>query len=142
MPSPDLDPKIKIMAVYNKLREDASNPTLDIEDYNFGLPEPYSGPRSPKNTRIKLTPKPSTGIYGYILLYYNRIDLSTLTGFSVEKGSATTVLGLLPAINEEMGVELEPTDVEEAPLGTGTSFTLTASPQNMIFIGSTEIDFI
>jgi hypothetical protein len=139
MPNPDLEPRNKIMSVYNRLRQLAGNPELDLEEYNFSVPQPYSGPRSPANTVIVLTPIPSSGIYGSITLYYDRIDLSTLTGFSVARGSATTVLGLLEELNEELGVALTPIDVEEAALPVGSSFTLTASSQNLIFIGSTQI---
>lgn len=139
MPTPDLDPKIKIVAIYNKDRTTNSLPTIVGADYTFSLPEIYSGPRSTKNTRVKLTPKADSGVYGNITIYYDRIDLATLTGFSVVKGAATTVLGLLDKVNEEMGIELTSVDVEEAALGVSNNFTLTASSQCMIFIGSTTI---
>jgi len=142
MPNPDLDPKNKLISVLNKLRTLQGIPTLPLEDFNFSTPTVYSGPRSLKNTRVILTPKAQSGFYGNVTLYYDRIDLSTLTGYAVEKGTATTVLGLLDEINEELGVELTALDVEEAALGNGTEFTLTASPQNLIFIGSTQIEFI
>lgn len=142
MPSPELDPKNKLISIYNLMRSGDGQVALELSDFNFGTPEPYTGLRSEKNTRIMLIPKNSMSIYGRSILYYNRIDLSTIDNFSVVKGSATTVLGLLPAINAELGVELEDFDVEEAALGTGTSFTLTASPTNLIFTGSTTIDFV
>jgi hypothetical protein len=142
MPIPELNAKNKLISIYNLLRSADGQLPLDLEDFNFGTPEPYVGLRSPKNTRISLIPKDSASIYGRSLLYYNRIDLSTLEAFSVVKGTATTVLGLLSAINEELGIELEDFDVEEAALGNGPSFTLTASPTNLIFIGSATIGFI
>lgn len=139
MSNPDLDPKNKIVAVYNKDRTVNSLSTINRADYTFSLPEAYSGPRSTKNTRVKLTPKADTGIYGNITLYYNRISLATLTGFSVVKGTATTAIGLLPALNEELGVELTAIDINEVALGVSSSFVLTASNQCLIFIGSTTI---
>jgi hypothetical protein len=139
MPNPDLDPKVKLISVYNAYRAANNKDPLEVTDYNFGVPEEYSGPKSTKNTKIILTPTPTSPAYGTIILYYNRIDLANLTGFSVEKGSATTVLGLLDKINEELGVELTPMDVEEAALGAGSSFTLTVTDQCMIFYGSTTI---
>jgi hypothetical protein len=139
MPNPALDPKNKIVAIYNKQRTDNSLPTIEGDDYTISLPEVYVGPRSPSNTRVKLTPKVESLNYGDIRVYYDRIDLSTLSGFSVVKGTATTVLGLLAKINEELGVEMTATDIEEAALGVAVNFNLTASPQNLIFIGSTVI---
>lgn len=142
MPTPELNPKNKLISIYNLLRTADGQVPLDLEDFNFGTPVPYSGLRSAKNTKITLSPKNSASIYGKSILYYNRIDLATLDNFAVVKGTATTVLGLLPAINEELGVELEDFDVLEAALGAGPSFTLTASATNLIFTGSTSIDVI
>lgn len=139
MPNPALDPKNKIVAIYNAQRIANSLPTIDGDDYTFSLPEVYSGPRSLSNTRVKLTPNVESLNFGDIRVYYDRINLSTLSGFSVVKGSATTVLGLLNQINEELGVEMTATDIEEAALGVASTFELTASPQNLIFIGSTTI---
>lgn len=139
MPNPALDPQNKIVAIYNRERTENLLPTIDGDDYTFSLPEVYSGPRSPSNTRVRLTPKVESLNYGDIRIYYNRINLSTISGLSIVKGTATTVLGLLEKINEELGVEMTATDIEEAALGVATTFQLTASPQNLIFIGSTTV---
>lgn len=142
MPIAELDPRNKLISIYNLLRTADGQVPFNLEDFSFGTPETYSGLRSTKNTKITLYPKNSASIYGKTILYYNRIDFATVQSFSVVKGTATTVLGLLAAINEELGVELSDTDVEEAALGNGASFTLTASPQNMIFTGSATIGFV
>ena len=139
MPNPALDPKNKIVAIYNRERTKNSLPTIDGDDYTFSLPEVYTGPRSIKNSRVKLTPKVESLNIGDLRIYYDRINFSTLSGFSVEKGTATTVLGLLAKINEELGVELTATDIEEAALGVATTFNLTASPQNLLFIGTVVV---
>lgn len=142
MPIPELNPRNKLISIYNLLRTADGQVPFDLEDFNFGTPVPYSGPRSTKNTQIILSPKNSLSIYGKTILYYNRIDLATLENFSVVKGTATTVLGLLSAINEELGVELEDFDVQEAALGIGADFVMTASATNMIFTGSITIGFV
>lgn len=139
MPNPALDPKNKIVAIYNKQRTTASLPTIVGDDYTISLPEEYDGPRSPSNTRVKLTPKVDSLNYGDIRVYYDRINFSTISGLSVVKGTATTVLGLLAKINEELGTELAATDIEEAALGVATTFNLTASPQNLLFIGTAVV---
>lgn len=141
MSNPDLDPKVKIVAIYNKRRQLDGKLPISQADYNFSDPVPYTGPRSNHNTRIKLTPKTDAGAYGLITIYYDRIDLATITGAKVVKGSATTVTQLLAEINEELGVELTSLDVLEAPLGNGTTFTLTAAAKSLIFVGSTQIGY-
>ena len=138
--NPDLDPRNKIVGVYNVLRIAAGKTAILATDYNFTLPLPYSGPRSPKDTIIKLTPKPTSPYYGTIILYYNRINLANLTGFSITKGSATTVLGVLAKINEELGVELTPNEINEGALpAVGSSFTLSVTSECMVFYGSALI---
>ena len=85
--------------------------------------------------------KSTSAAFGRITVYYNRINLATITGQKVVKGSATTVTQLLPEINEELGVELTSLDIEEAPLGIASTFTLTAAPNSYIFTGSTIIGY-
>lgn len=140
-PNPLLNPKNKIVAVYNKDRADRGLLPIDPNDYDFSNPSPYSGVKSTKNTRIYLTAKQASSQFGRITIYYDRINLATITGAKVIKGSATTVTQLIDAINEELGVELSNADVEEAALGITPTFTLTASPISLIFIGSTSIGY-
>lgn len=141
MPNADLDPKRKLVAIYNKDRADAGLQPISYDDYNFSNPTPYSGVKSANNTRVYLTPKSTSAAFGRITVYYNRINLATITGQKVVKGAATTVTQLLPEINEELGVELTSLDIEEAPLGIASTFTLTASPNSYIFTGSTIIGY-
>lgn len=139
--NPALNPKQKIISIYNKERADRGLSAININDYEFSNPTPYTGIKSTKNTILYLTPKSTSAQFGRITLYYNRINLNTITGARVIKGSATTVTQLLSEINEELGVELANFDIEEAILGTSPTFTLTASPLSYIFIGSTQVGY-
>ena len=139
--NPALNPKQKIISIYNKERADRGLSAINIADYEFSNPAPYTGIKSTKNTILYLTPKSTSAQFGRITLYYNRINLNTITGARVIKGSATTVTQLLNEINEELGVELANFDIEEAILGTSPTFTLTASPLSFIFIGSTQVGY-
>lgn len=139
--NPLLSPRSKIIAVYNKVRLDRGLPAILEADFEFSNPFTYVGVKSTKNTRIYLTPKANSSQIGRITVYYDRIDLSTIVGSKVIRGSATTVTQLIPEINEELGVELTNNDVEEAPLGVTPTFTLTASPTSLIFVGSTSIGY-
>lgn len=142
MPNPALDGKNKLISIYNLLREADGQVPFNLEDFVFSTPETYLGIKSTKNTKITIRPKDSASIYGRTILYYDRIDLSTINNLAVIKGAATTVLGLLPEINEEMGTELSDLDVEEEALGTGPDFTMTATSSNLVFIGTALIEFV
>lgn len=139
--NPALNPKLKIISIYNKERTDRGLSVVDINDYDFSNPTPYAGVKSTKNTILYLIPKSTSAQFGKITIYYDRIDLATILNTKVIKGTATTVTQLLPEINEELGVELANFDVEEAILGTSPTFTLTASPLSFIFIGSTTVGY-
>jgi hypothetical protein len=139
--NPLLNPRTKIVAIYNKVRVDRGLTPIVEADFEFSNPTPYSGIKSVKNTRIYLTPRASSSQIGRITVYYDRISLSTITGAKVVRGTATTVTQLLSEINEELGIELTNNDIEEAPLGVTPTFTLTASPTSLIFLGSTQVGY-
>lgn len=138
---PELNPKIKLAAIYNLKRVEKGLLPINIDDYNFTLPLPYSGPRSVKNTKVYLLPKTSTAEFGRITIYYDRIDLATITGAKVSKGTATAVSQLIDEINEELGIYLDVLDIEEAVLTADPTFVLTASPQCLLFTGQTTMGY-
>ena len=77
---------------------------------------------------------------GRTTIYYNRIDMAaSLTGLIVSKGSATTLIELLPALSEIIGVQLSANDVVPVALPASGSFTLTASATNLLYTGSTSV---
>ena len=104
--NPLLNPKSKIVAVYNKVRVDRGLPAINEVDFEFSNPVPYSGIKSTKNTRIYLTPRANSSQIGRITVYYDRINLSTVVGAKVIRGTATTVSQLLTEINEELGLSV------------------------------------
>ena len=72
-------------------------------------------------------------------MFLNRLALATAVGMSVQRGSATRVVQLLPQLSMELGVTLLPEDVNDDQLPAGNSFTLTASASNRLFTGSTTV---
>ena len=134
--------KEKFLAVTNAKRVTDGEPILLMTDIDFGTPEAYSGSRSPRTNRIYLTPKASSIMVGRATVYFDKIDLATITSLAVVKGAATTIAELLPQINDEMGVALEVTDIVPGALpGSGTTFTLTASAGNLLFKNATTVTF-
>lgn len=131
-----LDPVEKIYAVYNQNRVDRGLTPIVPAEFELQPPTAFSGPQSPKNTRLKALPKLTTNSFGTINLYYDRENLATaLTAPKIVKGGATTVHQALAAINDELGVAMQTTDFVDGALGA-TNFTLTATPTNLIFIGN------
>ena len=130
----------KFYAVVNKHLTNLSLPTIDPADYNASSPETYTGTAYPRNTRLILDAPLESSVVGRTTIYYNRIDMAaSLTGLIVSKGSATTLIELLPALSEIIGVQLSANDVVPAALPASGSFTLTASATNLLYTGSTSV---
>jgi hypothetical protein len=136
-----LNPKLKIVAIYNKRRIDQGLSPINVADYSFSNPIQYAGVKSTKNTRIYLTPNTSSSQFGRITIYYDRIDLSSVIGARVIKHDATTIVELLPSINEELGVELTALDIVDGQLTDNLNFVLRASANSLVFTGSTSIGY-
>lgn len=136
-----LDPVEKIFAVYNQNRVDRGLTAINPAEFELQPPQVFSGPQSTKNTRLKAIPKLATSSFGTINLFYDRENLATaLTAPKIVKGSATTVHGALAAINDELGVTMQPGDFVDGPLGA-TNFVLTATATNLVFTGNVTFTY-
>lgn len=139
---PTINPKEKLVAIYNLDRtNNGLQPILETE-FDFGAPETYSGPRSTKNTRIYLTPKASSASVGRITLYYDRINLATITTLAVVKAAEVNVVDMLPKLNEELGITLVAADITNGVLPASGGFTLTASATNILYSGTTNVAYV
>lgn len=134
--------KTKFFAVVNKHLQDNGQPTIDPADFTVNVPATYTGSAYNRNTRLVLdAPLESTSV-GRTTIYYDRINLATITGLNVEKGAATTLLQLLPAINELMGVQFEAADVIDVVLPSSGTFELAASASNLIYTNAATLTLI
>lgn len=135
-----LTPKDKLMAVYNAELQANGKPTIDPADFDMSAPAAYSGPRSTRNTVIYLQPLAASPSFGLATIYYNRVNLATVTSVRVTKGSAATLTDLLPALNIQLGLEFVAADFSPVtlPSAPGT-FTLTATSTNLVMTGSTTV---
>jgi hypothetical protein len=129
----------KIQARFNAKRTENNLPVVDFTGYAMSLPEAYSGPQSTSNTLIYATPLAASNNLGRLKMFLNRLALSAAVGMSVQRGSATRVVQLLPQLSMELGVTLLPEDINDDQLPAGNSFTLTASSSNRLFTGSTTV---
>ena len=138
---PLVTPKEKLIAIYNQDRINNGLGVIVADDFNLESPQIYSGSRSPKNTRVYLTPKPSSANVGRITLYYNRIDLATITSLMVTKMTETNTVDLLAQISDELGVTLFASDIVDTTLPNTGPFTLTATATNLLYTGSTNVAY-
>ena len=136
-----LDPIEKLYALYNQNRFNRGLMPIIPAEFEMQEPIVYSGPRSPKNTKIQLIPKTITNVFGTINFFYDREDMATsIINPKITKGTLLTIHEALPDINNELGVILYTSDVLNGPLGT-TGFTLTAKPTNLVFTGSVNFTY-
>lgn len=141
MPLPT--PLTKFFAVANKKLTDQNKPTIDPADYPSVTPQPYSGVRSAHNTVVLLDPPLNSSAVGRTTIFYDRIDMATITGLSVEKGTATSLTELLPAINDALGIALSLSDFE--PVGSipaSGPMSVTAAATNLLYKGTLTFTLI
>ncbi|QVW28671.1 putative virion structural protein [Erwinia phage pEa_SNUABM_8] len=84
---------------------------------------------SGRNTRVILNGKTGSGIVGKKEFFYDRIKLSSLfNGITVvfdAAGGAAKVSDLLPALNEQYGIQLSPADLSNGDTVLGYAYTPT-----------------
>lgn len=127
--------KATLMQLYNT---DKHDPLL-VTDYDFVNPVQYSGLFSTKNTKLYMVPKPNSGKYGRITLYYNRIDLSNFEGFTVTRGVKTSTLDVCDELNDHYGINLYPDDLLPDLITGAPTLFITASPSSLMFIGGCHL---
>ena len=90
-----------------------------ITDVTFGTPqrvEVVLPEVAIRNTMVKITPRVESGLYGIKTFWYNRIHKSELGVITVDRGSATTYVQILPAINDKYGLYMSEDDIIDAAL--------------------------
>lgn len=137
MPNPTIIEKIQ--ARYNAKRVEASLPVVDFTGYEMALPVVYSGPQSTSNTLIYSVPLAESNNLGRLKIFLNRLNLSAAVGVVVTRGAFTDIHQLLPQLSNELGVTLVTDDIVNAALTASSTFTLTASANNRLFVGSTTV---
>lgn len=137
MPNPTIIEKIQ--ARYNAKRVEAALPVVDFTGYEMALPVVYSGPQSTSNTLIYSVPLAESNNLGRLKIFLNRLSLSAAIGIVVTRGAFTDIHQLLPQLSNELGVTLITDDIVNAALTVSSTFTLTASANNRLFVGSTTV---
>lgn len=116
-----------------------------LDEFDFGTPELVTISSPTRNSVVRLAPKAVSGYYGTRKVYYNRIHGSELGTISVARGSATSVSGLLTAINEKYGILITSADIYDATLPAApvgeveVTVALDFRPGSFIYYGGAQI---
>lgn len=119
------------------------DPSLKIDDTNFTFDAPVVNPdttESTKNTRLYVRPVATSGRYGRVAIYYDRMDLSAVTDKPViTRGANTLWSQVVPLINAYYGINIVAADYTDgalpAQVGATMDVTLTVKPSSLVFIG-------
>ncbi|ANZ50336.1 putative virion structural protein [Erwinia phage vB_EamM_Phobos] len=104
-----------------------------------------------RNTQVTFTGFPGTGVQGRVLLYYDRVNLTTLFNFTPVvyfPASVTTVTDALPYINEMLGLSLIAGDVTTpnanvpAPNAKQKPLTLTILGSSPAYTGRLVLNYM
>lgn len=105
---------------------------------------------SKRNTRAIFNGIQGSGINGKKEVFYDRRDIGKLYGpakiIASAPSTATVVKDLLPSLNEQLGLLLEPADLANGELSLGNasvqgSFTLQIAPTSVAYTGSLAISW-
>ena len=115
---------------------------LDVDDVNFGTPEPIT--ENSRNTKIVLTAKPESPYDTSQTFYYNRLDLAFIfSQLSNEfaRDSVTTPAELIALVNARFKINLTSEDytISALPSGAGT-VVITAKAGSLNYHESGEIE--
>lgn len=118
------------------------DPSLRIDDTNFAFDPPINNPDAgvAKNTRMFARPVATSGRYGRVSIYYDRIDLDAVTDKPViTRGANTLWSQVVPLINSYYGINIVAADYTDGPLpaqvGAIMDVPLMMLPGSYMFIG-------
>jgi hypothetical protein len=120
------------------------NTSKTLDSYVFLAPEKPVSLLPVRNTKIKLAPVAATGTYRVSTIWYNRIHVSDLGVLNVQPATATTVVGVLPLINNKYSLQLMAVDIVDDPLPThlpdgSVNIDLVFQDTSIIFYSGTRI---
>lgn len=132
----------KFFAVLNRQLTENGKAAIDPTEFGTPVPQAYTGTLYQRNSFVVMDPPIASSIVGRITVMYDRIDFTQFTGIRVEKGAATTLLQLLPAISEAIGIEFTVNDFNNVTLPASGTMTLVASPGNILFTGNLTFELV
>ena len=99
------------------------------------------------NTSLVVTGNVAGGFKGDVTVTYNRVAAADIPGArqtAFEKGAATQISDLLPAINARYGVNIAAADIVDAALPAVTddpvAFNLAFQPGALVFVGTLALE--
>lgn len=145
--------KAALQLVYDQVNRDNPGLPAVLSPDNAAIttgPTAVSVGQFGRNTRATFTAKPGTGVQGNAVLYYDRIDLTSMFPFNPVvylKSSITTVKAALPYLNDALGITLSESDIVgpdtaiTPPNATVRSLTLTVAATSPAFLGKLTFSY-
>jgi len=134
---------------------------INLTDYEFTRPVSISVLPNGHNTEIRIIPKTTAPYHGNVLLTYRRLSLAylfrnitpTVRQWVPNNGNpntTTTIINLhalLPLFSKKYGILLESSQIRNVGLSNvhgirGDNFNIIAEPNSLIFVGSTQANWI
>lgn len=118
------------------------------DDFVFTNPAINTDPSFQKNSVIRMQPKAASGYYASRKVFYNRIniaDIGPLTILEQDVTTETTLVELLPLINDKYGIFIQASDIVDAEIPPADmdgniSIDLEFTESSIIFYGGTTIE--
>ena len=110
--------------------------TRPSSDFTIDAAAPLTGDEL-FNSKVKAYATASSGLLGNMTFRYNRVKLERMNVVSnaFDLGTATTIYGLIPALNAASGLVLTTDDIEDGPIASSeTAVTLKAKASSYWFI--------
>lgn len=130
-------------------QDNASASALSLAAITFGNPAVRDNTGGGGNTALTIDAVDGSGYSGSVALDYNRNPVSAFVGaedLTYALGDATTLVEFLPEINAQLGINLAPSDIVDAPVPTFTGTpneehdaTITIAAGCLVFTGSLTI---
>lgn len=140
-PFPDLTlpPETILMNMLNLVNAATLPQPLTTDECVFGDPSPFGGTGA--NTQIPFgTTNPAVFGTGTVTVHYTRIDVSKVVAPAQPATVATMMSGALAAINTEYGLNIQASDIIDAPITNGVG-NLNIKPTSMIYAGNIQLTF-
>lgn len=141
------DGKTLLLRQLNKVIREQENPNhvdYTFDDFDFSDPERVTIPNPQKNTKIYFGPKLDSGHAGVRKVFYNRIHTSEFKDIRVDYDGESTLVQLLPKINEQLGLLIVPEEILDKPITPPSGdqqvlVQLEFKPESIMYYGGKEI---
>lgn len=124
-----------------------NTPSYPLTNQSVSFNAPSEDVSSTHNTRVSMQGLPQSFFTGQVDLFYTRVSLTLLGTLELAQEAPFTYAGVLGLINQQKNAQLSLVDftIDDIPAmetGVITSFTLSATPESLVWLGNTQITLL